>query len=157
PRRLPHVDRPVVSDPLAGKFSVQSTSAVALSDSNDGREHFQAAALALEVIRILAAIEYAGLRDGDIGGLGQPCLMRITLVDGARYETRLDAPAGREPADYPRNMEAKFLACATRVLSPSDAKGVYDLTRKFETLGAVRDLTARLVVSAGEPLGGSQR
>ena len=156
PRRLPHVDRPMVADPLSGKFSLQYAAAVALCDGNVGVDHFTPAALARGDLRELTARVSAGVLE-NVEGLAQHCLMRVSLKGGDVHEIRLDGPQGRDSADYLTHMEAKFLTCAGRVLPAAKARDVYGLVRRFETLDDVDGLMARLDVNPGVARGAPRR
>jgi 2-methylcitrate dehydratase PrpD len=62
PRRIPHVNRPVVADALAAKFSLQYTAAAALADRALGLRHFSEAAVGrVDLQRLLARVEVSGL------------------------------------------------------------------------------------------------
>lgn len=126
PRRRPHVDRPVISEPLGAKFSLQYTVAAALLDGAVGLGHFTPEAVRRPDIAALMA----RVRVGDLPaaeGLAQPCRLEVTLDDGRSLRACLDAPLGRETDAYAAYMERKFHDCAGRALPPAAVARLWDM------------------------------
>jgi 2-methylcitrate dehydratase PrpD len=70
----------------------------------------------------------------------------VTLTDGRVLAS--PASGARGHPDRPLSTEAlreKFMACASRVLSPDDAEGIADQIEHFEDIPDIRALTSRLV------------
>jgi 2-methylcitrate dehydratase PrpD len=110
-RRRPHVDRPVVQDELAAKFSVQYTVAAALADGFVGLRHFAPEAIArADLQHLLRRVELADLEGGD-AALAQGCELTVQTTDGATFSTRLDTAEGRDADAYRGYMQQKFHDC----------------------------------------------
>lgn len=116
-RRRPHVDRPVIDDPLGAKFSLQFTVAAALLDGYVGLDHFTPAAIARRDISALMGRVAVGDFEGGAAQLGQPCRLQVTMAGGRQLTVRLDGPRGRSVAEYTHYMDRKFTDCASQVLT----------------------------------------
>lgn len=144
PRRIPHVDRPVVTDALGGKFSVQYTVAAALTDGSVGLDHFTPAAIRRADLQALTAkVRLAGIT-GETAALGQPCRVNVTTTDGRVHTATLDGPRGREPASYREVARRKFLDCAGRTVPPDHAARLFAQLRDLRNLTDIRRLTESL-------------
>ncbi len=121
-RRRPHVDRPVVAESLAAKFSVQFTVAAALADGAVGLRHFSDDAIArADLQSMIARTEVVDLPGGD-SGLAQGCEIAVTTTRGEQFSVRLADALGRDTADYPSYMHRKFADCvADRFDAPAAA------------------------------------
>jgi hypothetical protein len=71
-------------------------------------------------------------------------VVSVTLTDGRVLRAQVDRPLGRSNENpIPRAMlEAKFLDCAGRVLSPAASEKLCNLVMNIENLQSTRQLTA---------------
>jgi 2-methylcitrate dehydratase PrpD len=141
-RRIPHVNRPVLSEPLAAKFSLQYTVAAALCDGGVGLSHFTPEAITRPDLRALMAKVEIGAIAQTSEALGQPCRLRVQMHDGAELEVSLDGPLGREIEAYPTYMEQKFLDCASQALDMAASRRLFALLCEFENAPDVAALLA---------------
>ena len=73
--------------------------------------------------------------------------VRITLKDGRTLSRRVNQPIGRD-SDHPLPqylLEAKFIHCATRALSPATAHGLLALLRRIDQVAGIRQITAAML------------
>lgn len=132
-RRRPHVDRPVVRDELAAKFSVQYTVAAALADGHVGLRHFSPEAIArADLQQLLVRVEMADL-EGGADALAQGCELVVSTRAGAEHSIRLDNAEGRAAADYPGYMKTKFADCVHGALDAQRAEGLMQALRAFDS------------------------
>jgi 2-methylcitrate dehydratase PrpD len=141
-RRIPHVDRPGVDEPLEAKFSLQYTLAAALRDGAVGLSQFTAAAIARPDIKALMAKVTVGAVPDATNALGQPCVLEVDLDDGRTLSTRLDGPVGRDIGAYPQYMERKFADCALQVLDEDAAEELFSRLRAFGDQALVSSVMA---------------
>jgi 2-methylcitrate dehydratase PrpD len=149
PRRLAHTNRPDPNSALDAKFSVQYCLARAAVNREVVLAHFEADAHHETAVRaILPRIHAAPHPDmvmastDHFGGE-----VRVTLTDGRTVCRRVDQPIGRD-ADHPLPqdlLEAKFISCATRAISPSVAQGLLAILRHIDQVSGIRQVTAAMV------------
>ena len=145
-RRLPHVDRPVVTTGLEAKFSVQYTLAAALTDGAISLRHFGDAAIARRDLRDLTArVTASGVECGD--ALSQACELTVKLKDGTTRTVRREDAEGRAAGDYPGYMEAKFTDCVEQVSDRARADNLLPRLRSFERCANVAGLMGLLARS----------
>jgi 2-methylcitrate dehydratase PrpD len=113
-RRLPHVDRPVVTNGLEGKFSLQYSLAAALTDGEISLRHFTESAVARpDLRRVTSRVTAVGVDCGD--SLSQACELTVKLKDRGTLSVRREDADGRAANDYPGYMAAKFTDCVEQV------------------------------------------
>jgi 2-methylcitrate dehydratase PrpD len=128
-RRLPHVDRPIVTTGLEAKFSVQYTVAAALADGAIRLRHFSDATIARADLKMAAArVSPRGVESGE--SLSQACELTVTFKNGSTRSVQRDDADGRGADDYPRYMAAKFTDCVEQVF---DRRYAEDLLAKLVT------------------------
>jgi len=150
-RRRPHVDRPVVNDELAAKFSLQYTVAAALADGQVGLEHFSAASIQRADLQdLLGRVTVAGLEGGDVE-LAQGCEIRVQTTAGQQFALRLDDAQGRSAEAYRRSMKAKFDDCVQHHVGAAVADAWLQALLAFERCPNVDPLITRLAVPTGAP------
>lgn len=146
-RRLPHVNRPVVEDPLQAKFSLHYTVAAALTDGALGLGHFTDAAVRRADIQdLLRRVEAKGLAGAE--ALSQGVELGVTLRSGAAHRVRLEDAEGRNADDYPAYMEAKFRDCVAQRFEAAFADTLLPELLRFEQLADIAPLMARLAAGA---------
>ena len=140
--------RPVTA--LERKFSMEYCAAAALADGQVTLDSFDEgpAAPAVEKLmpRVSMAVDPTLPADRE-----QHAWARVTvrLSDGRALTAEPRAPHGHP--DQPLSdaaLQAKFLACATRVLPPGEAEAVAEQIASFDDIPDIRALTARLVGDA---------
>jgi 2-methylcitrate dehydratase PrpD len=148
-RRMPHVDRPVVSTGLEGKFSVQYTVAAALTDGVIGLRHFGEAALARPDLKAMSArVTAVGTEKGE--SLSEACELTVKLKSGATRTVRRESSEGRVADDYPGYMEAKFTDCVEQVHDRAFAQLLLGDLLAFERCGNVAGLMERIARPGGK-------
>jgi 2-methylcitrate dehydratase PrpD len=145
-RRLPHVDRPVVTTGLEAKFSVQYCVAAALADGAISLRHFGDAAIARRDLQDLTArVTASGVDRGE--SLSQACELKVRLKDGStRFIQQADAE-GRAADDYPAYMETKFTDCVSQVFDPAYVTQLLPQLRSFERCANVTTVMGLLAQS----------
>jgi 2-methylcitrate dehydratase PrpD len=140
PRRIPHVNRPKVTDALGAKFSVQYTAAAALVDRTVGLRHFfDAVVNRADLQRVAERVEVVGLER--VGGdLSQACEITVTSDEGQIHSIRLEQAKGRKAEEYEHFKRAKFLDCASRLLAPTAAERLLTRLEGFESEAAVGEV-----------------
>lgn len=147
PRRRPHVDRPVVADELAAKFSVQFTVAAALADGCVGLRHFTPESIARSDLQaLLGRVEVAAL-EGGAGALSQGCEVTLHTRDGATFSVQLEDAEGRGAGAYAATMRRKFADC---VHLQFDAASAADLVRALLAIDDCPDVDPLVARCAGE-------
>lgn len=145
PRRIPHVNRPRVTDALEAKFSLQYTAAAALKDRAVGLRHFTDAQVNRADLQALAArVEVSGLDHVD-SDLSQACELTVTLQDGSAHSIRLSEAHGRKADDYELFKRVKFMDCAAGMLLPEEAA---TLLGRLEAFDNERDIGAVLAATS---------
>jgi 2-methylcitrate dehydratase PrpD len=154
--RLSHTNRPQPGSALEAKFSVQYCVARALLDGRLAFEHFEGEAHRDPRVRALLPRVFAAPHteqqfppDNRLGAE-----VRVTLTDGRAYSAKLDRPLGRTSANpiAPEHIQAKFEACAGRILAPDAVAAVLRRIDTFEEVESVRDFTVLLeLASDGNP------
>ena len=142
-------DRP--TNALEAKFSMPFCAAVAMADGRVGIDTFSD-----DRIRDASLTPLLGcvtMRVDEALGLDTPPLtqarVRVRLRDGRVLER--DAHGARGYPDRPAtvaDVDAKFMACATRALSRDRATMALECLRRVEELADVRELTTMFVVKA---------
>lgn len=152
PRRLAHTNRPDPNSALDAKFSVQYCLARAAVNREVVLAHFEGDAhrnpeVRAMLVRVHAAPhpEMSMASTDHFGGE-----VRITLKDGRMVSRRVNQPIGRDsdrplPQDL---LEAKFLNCATRALSPAAAHDLLALLRQIDHISDLRQITAAMLPRA---------
>ncbi|OLT00282.1 hypothetical protein BJF90_36000 [Pseudonocardia sp. CNS-004] len=142
PNRMPHTDRPVLTEALSGKFSLQYVASrallsgtVALSDF-DGDAHRDPATIALmSRVRVLPAPP---------GGTPNSfsATVRVTQTDGSEFTATSDPHlSDNETTVDPPVLWEKFADCAGRVLPAERVAALSDALRGFPAAGtSVREL-----------------
>jgi 2-methylcitrate dehydratase PrpD len=130
---------------LEGKFSMPFCAAAAVVDGRVGIETFDAARVA--DTRIASLMPRIAMQVDPALGADRPPLtqvrVRVHLRNGRILSETADGARGypdRPASDA--ELDAKFLSCATRAISPSAARHALDLLRTFDRLDDVRALTA---------------
>ena len=138
-------DRP--SSPLEAKFSMPFCAAAAIVFGQVGIDTFDDERI--RDARVAALMPRVTMRVDAEVGQGAPALtearVRVQLANGRVLAQ--DAHGARGYPERPASdaeLDAKFMACATRVFEHSKAASVLDLLRHVETLDTVETLTAQL-------------
>jgi 2-methylcitrate dehydratase PrpD len=152
--RFGHVDRPQPRSNIDAKFSLQYCLARTLLQGRLRSEDFEGDAYRDAAVAPLMRLVHGGTHpetdpDGsrkDHGGVE----IRVTLQDGSQVGARVAQPFGRVPgAPLPQEMlEAKFIDCATRLLSAEAAHRLLELVRRVDRLDRVNELTAAITPRA---------
>ena len=141
-RRTTHVDRPVVTNGLEGKFSVQYTLAAALADGGVGLRHFTDAALAREDLKDLTGrVHVVGVEGA---GMSQACELTVKLKDGTTRSARREDADGRTADHYPSYMTAKFIDCVEQAFDRARAEPLLAQLKVFDTCTNVSDIMKTL-------------
>ena len=145
-------DRPATG--LEGKFSLHYCAAAALAFGRVGIDTFEPEALrAPNVERLVPRVT---MRADDRLGRDTPPLTeaRVTLrlADGRTLERSVRGARGypEHPAS-PAELDAKFLACARRIVPAEAAAATLDFLRTLEAARSVRGLAARLTSGVDAP------
>lgn len=144
PRRLRHTNRPDPQTGLDGKFSVQYVLARALVHGRVSLGDFSEAALRDPEIReIMARIVAEPHPDACMASTEHFFAeVAITLRDGTVVSAYVDRPLGRDH-DHPLPegaLEAKFIDCATQILTPAAAEDLRNALLGLHELDDVRRL-----------------
>ena len=152
PRRLAHTNRPDPQSELDAKFSVQYCLARALLDGRVSLEHFEGDSFrAPEISALLPRIHAAPHAEMSMASTEHfGAEVRVTLKDGQVLTAKVARPLGRGPANpLPAELlEAKFLNCATRVLSGELAEKLLMTLRRLDAVTDVREVTELVVATA---------
>jgi 2-methylcitrate dehydratase PrpD len=132
---------------LEAKFSMPFCAAAAVVRGRVGIDTFEPAALAdADIASLMPRV--AMRVDPSFDGAGPPLTQaRVTIrLRGGRVLTRHADGARGYPANPPSDeeLDAKFLACARRALSPDRASRALELLRGIDRLDDIRALTAAL-------------
>jgi 2-methylcitrate dehydratase PrpD len=139
-------DRPATG--LEGKFSLPFCAAAAVAFGRVGIDTFDAATLTNPVVSAL--MERVAMRVDPALDRGAPPLtharVHITLRDGRLLTQEAQGARGypEQPASD-AELDAKFMSCACRTLTESEAERALVLLRSIDTLDDIRPLTAALV------------
>ena len=135
-------DRPASG--LEAKFSMPFCAAAAMVDGRVGIDTFDGSRLTDP--RIVAMMARVTMRVSPALGVSAPPLtqarVRVYLRDGRTLEAEARGARGypERPASD-TELDAKFLACATRTIPPAAANEALGLLRRIEELGDIRVLT----------------
>ena len=144
-RRLRHTNRPHLRSNLDAKFSVQYCVARALLDGRVVLSQFEGDAHEDPRIAPLMARIEAGPQPDVIPDDGKHfgADVEVFTKDGNRYAHSVEQPLGRTSANpLPQErLEAKFLDCAQRSVTPKAAGQALELLRRFDTLPRVASVT----------------
>lgn len=147
-RALKHTDRPYPKTPLEAKFSVQYCVLRALTEGKVILEHFEGAAHAEPRIEGLLKRTRSSAYEGPFFNDDDrfDAIVGVTLKNGRKLETKVDAPLGRTAADpVPTTaLDEKFRDCAGRVLSKDAAEAVCRRIWSMDQVASVREMTAML-------------
>jgi 2-methylcitrate dehydratase PrpD len=144
PRRRPHVDRPVVDDELAAKFSVQFTVAAALADGALRLQHFSPESIARRDLQDLLGRVSVGDLAGADSQLSQACEVTVLTRGGQSHALRLEDAKGRGADEYPGYMRQKFTDCAHPLLDAAQATRLLDALLALDGCADVAPLVGRL-------------
>jgi aconitate decarboxylase len=131
---------------LEGKFNLVYTVALALLDGRVDIDSFSqerfAAADVERMMALIRVIKNPSIRAKDLNSAWSRVTVRT--ANGKEFTSRVDRPLGMwdNPLSWNERIE-KFNNCATRVLTPDDAKKVVGLIERFEhlpDLGQLLDL-----------------
>jgi 2-methylcitrate dehydratase PrpD len=146
PRRLPHVNRPVVTNALEAKFSLQYAVTVALIDHDVSLRHFTDAAVNRDDIKqMLSKIEVKAL-EHDNDSLSQACEIHVGLKDGGKKSIRLEEAYGRRAEDFAPVMKKKFLDCAQQVFQNNITYTLLNLLQNIDKEPDINSLMNMLIV-----------
>lgn len=149
PRRLQHTNRPDPNSELDAKFSVQYCLARALMDRAVKLEHFIGDSFRDPAVRALLPRIYAAphpeMSMDSSEHFGAE--VRVTLKDGRVLAQKVRQAVGRGSADpLPAALlEAKFLDCASHVLSSGAARALLGTLRGLEEVAAIGSLTEAML------------
>src|SRR3984957_16461331 len=151
-RRLRHTNRPHLRSALDAKFSVQYCLARALVDRRVVLSQFEGEAHDDPDVRTLMARIEALPQPDKIPDDGEHfgADVEVFTKDGAHFAHSVPRPLGRtsaNPLPQPR-LEAKFLDCTQRSVTPSAAGHALELLRRFDTVSRAADLTDILAEGA---------
>ena len=147
-RRRVHVDRPVVADELAAKFSVQYTVAAALADGAVGLRHFTPGCIARTDLQdLVRRVELATLEGGD-AALAQGCEITVQSRDGAVRSVRLEDAQGRGADAYRGYMATKFSDCVARQFDAGAAQALMRDLLAIDDCPDIAPLVRRLGATA---------
>jgi 2-methylcitrate dehydratase PrpD len=138
--------------PLEAKFSLQFCAAAAIVRGKVGIDTFTDEGLEDRAVRALMA--RVTMRADDALGRDAPPLtharVRVRLRDGRTLEREVRGARGmpERPASD-AEVDAKFMACATRALPDDRARRALACLRRFEALTDVRELTRLLAGPQG--------
>ena len=142
-------DRPATG--LEGKFSLHYCAAAALAFGRVGIDTFAPEAMRAPAVERL--VPRVTMRADERLGRDVPPLTeaRVTLrlADGRTLERSVRGARGypERPAS-PAELDAKFLACAGRIVPTESAAGALDFLRDLDAAPSVRGLAARLAQGA---------
>jgi 2-methylcitrate dehydratase PrpD len=145
-------DRPATG--LEGKFSLHYCAAAALAFGRVGIDTFEPEAMRAPAVERL--VPRVTMRADDRLGRDTPPLTeaRVTLrlADGRTLERSVRGARGypAQPAS-PAELDAKFLACARRIVPAEVAGATLDYLRTLDAAPSVRGLAARLTSGAEAP------
>jgi len=145
-RRMPHVDRPVVTTGLQAKFSVQYTVAAALLDGAISLRHFGDAAIARPDLKhLVARVTAAGVESSE--PLSEASELTVRLKDGGTRSVRREGAEARANDEYRSYMVEKFTDCIAQVADRSRAGDLLKELGAFErcaNVAGVMDHVARI-------------
>jgi len=116
PRRLKHTNRPSVTTPFEGKFSVQYTVAVALLQGHVGLGDFTTQAVTRAEVRdLMDCLEAAPMPEERWADHHYAAEVEVTLAGGQRSRHRVEMPRGVGPdgALTFDQLESKYRDCMT--------------------------------------------
>ena len=138
---------------LEAKFSQEYVVAAALVRGRVGLAEFEADAVDdAEIRRVMKRVEVEvlpELSDEDSVSFASPAVVEVTTADGRTLRKEVRKLKGHP--DNPitaRDLEAKFLQCAERVLDGGAARRVMDMVADLENLPKVQGLVRELVPGA---------
>lgn len=147
-RALAHTDRPRPQSPLEAKFSLQYCVARALLHGKVVLEYFDDDAHLDPAVQTLLPRVHAAPYTGKLFSEDDPldAEVRVTLHGGKVYEAKVPRPLGRTSKNpiAREDIDAKFLDCAGRLLSPSSAEAVRRKLWTLESLDCLHALTSLL-------------
>lgn len=155
-RRLRHANRPHVRSALDAKFSVQYCLARALLDGRVVLSQFEGTPHEDHRIQELMARIEAYPQPDRVPDDGQHfgADVEVFTKDGRRYAHSVEQPLGRTSANpLPQAaLEAKFLDCAKRSVTPQAAERVLELLYRFDQQPRIAEVTDILAAgSVSEP------
>jgi 2-methylcitrate dehydratase PrpD len=149
PRRLPHTDKPMPTNALEAKFSVQYCVARALADGAVRGHHFEGDAFAdsrvVALLPKIVAIPSERYAQSDEHGFA--ATVRVALDDGGvtEYEHHKSPGRGHDNPMSETELRDKFSDCSAKVLTRDGVDRAWDVLRRFEALADVREFTDGLV------------
>ncbi|WP_291408742.1 MmgE/PrpD family protein [Actinophytocola sp.] len=154
PRRFAHLDRPAPDSPLAAKFSLQHTVAIAVAHGEVHIDDFTPTAiLADSVVATRDKVHGHPLPPDRLGPEHFAAEVHLTLADGSTRQARMERPRGRTPetALTDDDIRRKFTSCTRDVLSATDQDRVADLVATIVELSDVDELAGILRGSTDQP------
>ena len=147
-RRLPHTDNPDPRTPLQAKFSIQYTTARALTDGAVRIRDFEGAAVMEERVRRLLPLIKTGphpdMPEDSPQQFGSEVI--VTTKDGRRLARRIDhlvCRGGDDPMSTDEMFE-KFEDCATRALAHDQTMPLFERLETLETVADIGQVTRLL-------------
>lgn len=151
-RRLAHTDRPFPDSGIDAMLSLQYCLGRALIHRRIALEHFQGDAHRDRAVcdlmkRIHVRVHPDSDRSEDNDFFAE---IAVTMSGGASHRERVERPVGHEPGrPLPLPLlEAKFRACASRVLPAGNIAGVVESVLRFDRIGRMRNITDQLCPAA---------
>ena len=144
PRRRPHVDRPVVEDELAAKFSVQYTVAAAMADGEVKLRHFTDDSIRRPDLQNLMRRVVLVSLDGADAQLSQGCEVTVTMSRGEAVSIRLEDAEGRGSDAYAGYMARKFTDCVEHQFDVAEAGDLFRALLSFDSFADIDPLVSRL-------------
>nr|WP_275695729.1 MmgE/PrpD family protein [Streptomyces noursei] len=147
-RCLPHTDRPVLPEPLAGKFSLQYVVARALLEGGIGSAHFEDEAyLSSRIRQLMNRTRVSVAAASWSGDVRVPAEVTVfTVTGGALRQMAEDSPVDPTEVLHPPNLWEKFSECVGRVVGQADVSRVVSVLERFAEFADVRDATRVLEV-----------
>jgi 2-methylcitrate dehydratase PrpD len=143
PDRYVVCDRPAPTTGLAGKFSIQYCTAVALYSGVVRMDDFSPEAMSRPGVRALLDRVHTHA-DPDLPEWGAD--VEVTVTDGSTRHNRLAHEPGRgESSVSSEQLAAKFETCAGRVFDAPTVERSIDTVRNVDSLDSVDPLVAGLV------------
>ncbi|MGH3760968.1 MmgE/PrpD family protein [Actinophytocola sp.] len=143
PRRFAHLDRPRPDGPLAAKFSLQHTVAIALARGEVRIDDFTPASIEDgDVVAVRELVHGHPLPPDRLGPEHFAAEVHLTLADGSARRARFERPRGRTPetALTDGDIRRKFDSCTHKVLSAAERDRVAGLVADIADLSDVDEL-----------------
>jgi 2-methylcitrate dehydratase PrpD len=134
PSSATRVNADYPADVEASKFSAAYVIAYSLVHGVPKIKAFTPEALKDERVRAMAKLVTAGGDPNLSDALGEnPARIKITLKDGATFEHQRDYPTGSPQLPMtPKQVEEKFMDCATQTVSADSARKLFAIVSTFD-------------------------